>query len=223
MSHTKLLSVLKSNGIANNNFNWMHAFITNSQCQFVCINNALSSFLPVTSGVSQGSVLGPLMFLIFIKNLTVSCYPKHADSGKFLYADDAKLFSTDSNDLQQSLTSVVCWMEFYQLSLAPAKCQHLPIICHPDTDKASNQYYIVNQKISSLSKVCDLGVVISSNLKWHQHVSSIVSKAFICSHQTLHCFSSNNVWILLKAYVTYIRPLLEYSNVIWSLFLKSEF
>ena len=97
----------------------------------------------------------------------MSCQPKHAVSGMFL-ADDAKLFSANSN-LQQSLTSIISWLESYQLSLAPAKHQHLPIICHPDADKASNQY-IGNQKISSLSAVCDLGVVISSNFKWGHHV-----------------------------------------------------
>ena len=113
-------------------------------------------------------------------------------------------------------------MESYQLSLAPAKCQHLPITRHPDADKASNQYYVGNHKISNLSAVCDLGVVTSSNLKWCQHVCSIVSKAFIRSHQNLHCFSSNNVWILLEAYVTYIRTLLEYNTLIWSSFLKSD-
>ena len=63
-----------------------------------------------------------------------------------LYADDAKFFNADRNDLQQSLTRVISWMESYHLSLAPAKCQHLPIICHPDADKASNQYYIQNKR-----------------------------------------------------------------------------
>ena len=112
LSHTKLLSILKSYGIANYPFNWISAFITD-RCQCVYINIALSSFLPVTSGVLQGSVLGPLLFLIFINSLTVSCQPKHADSGIFLYADDAKLFSANSNDLQQSLTRVISWMESY--------------------------------------------------------------------------------------------------------------
>ena len=128
--------------------------------------------------------------------------------------------STDSTDLQQSLTSVNSSIESYQLSLALSKYQHLPIICHPDTDNASNQYFIGNQKISSLSALHYLGVVVSSNVKWHRHICSIVSKAFICLHHILHSFSSN-VCILLKAYITCIRTLLEYDTVIWSLFLKS--
>ena len=66
-----------------------------------------------------------------------------------------------------------------------ASTYHLPVAndrCH-DADKTSNQDYIGNQKNSSLSAVCDLGVVISSNLKQQQHVCSIVSKTFIHSHQ----------------------------------------
>ena len=69
-------------------------------------------------------MLGLLLFFIFINSLKMSCHTKHAVSGMFLYADDAKHFSSD---LQLSLTSVNSWMEFYQLLLAPAKCQYLAI------------------------------------------------------------------------------------------------
>ena len=60
--HIKLLSVLKLYGIADNTFNWIHAYITD-RYQCVCINNALSPFLPVTNGVTQNTIFGPLLFL----------------------------------------------------------------------------------------------------------------------------------------------------------------
>ena len=134
--------------------------------------------------------------------------------------NNSKLFSFDSTDLQQTLISVKSWMESYQLSLAPAKCQHLPTIHHHVADNASSQYYIGNPKISSLSAVRDLGVLF---LVWGQRVCSTVSKPFVHLQQILHCYSSNNVWILLKAYTNYIRPLLEDNTEIWSSFLKITF
>ena len=112
-------------------------------------------------------------------------------------------------------------MESYQLPLAPEKCQHLPTIHHPDADKASNQCYIGNQKISSLPAVCDMDIVISSNLKWQQHVCSIVSEAFIHSHQTVSVATMSG-FCSKHTYVTYIRLLLEYNIVIWFPFLKSD-
>ena len=110
-------------------------------------------------------------------------------------------------------------MDSYQLSIAPAKCQHLPIVCLPNND--NNQYHIGNNIISTLSAVSDLGIIVSSNLKWHKHICNISSKASIHCYQLLHCFSSN-VWILLKTYITYIRPLLEYNTVLWSPYLKND-
>ena len=219
VSHHKLLAVLESYGIVNKTLNWIQAFLSD-RTQCVCINNAFLSFLPVTSGVPQGSVLGPLLFIIFINNMSIFCHPKHPLSGMLLYADDAKLFSTDHIDLQESITNINSWMDSYQLSIAPAKCQHLPIVCHPNND--NNQYRIGNNIISTLSAVSDLGIIVSSNLKWHKHICNISLKASIRCYQILHCFSSNNVWILLKTYITYIRPLLEYNTVLWSPYLKND-
>ena len=166
VSHHKLLAVLESYGIVNKTLNWIHAFISD-RTQCVCINNAFSLFLLVTS-VSQGSVLGPLLFIIFINNMSIFCHPKHPLSGMLLYADDAKLFSADHIDLQQSITNINSWMDSYQLSIAPAKCQHLPSVHHPNND--NDQYRIGNNVISALSAVSVLGVIVSSNLKWHKHI-----------------------------------------------------
>ena len=176
MSHYKLVAILESYGIVNKTLNWIHAFISD-RTQCVCINKAFSSFLLVTSGVPQGSStrLGALLFIIFINNMSIFCHPKHPLSGMLLYVDDAKLFSADHIDLQQSISNINSWMDSYHLSIAPAKCQHLPIVCHPNND--NNQYRISNNVISTLSAVSDLGVIVSSNLKWHKHICNIFSKA----------------------------------------------
>ena len=133
VSHHKLLAVLESYGIVSKTLNWIHTFISD-KTQCVYINNAFSSFLPVTSGVPQGSVLEPLLFIIFINNMSIFCHPKHPLSGMLLYADDAKLFSTDYIDFQRSITNINSWMDSYQLSIAPAKCQHLLIVRHSNND-----------------------------------------------------------------------------------------
>ena len=78
--------------------------------------------------------------------MSVFCYPEHALSGMLLYADNAKLFSANHIDfLQQSITNINSWMESYQLSLAPAKFQHLPIVCHPN-----NQIVIIRVVLVTL-------------------------------------------------------------------------
>ena len=81
----------------------------------------------------------------------------------------------------------------------------------------THMYYVCNK-----NTVCDLGIYISSNLKWHSHISSVTAKASARAYQILHSFCSNNVWILLKAYTTYVRPILEYNSVIWSPYLKKD-
>ena len=63
---------------------------------------------------------------------------------------------------------------------------------------------------------------MSDNLKWSCHVSHIYNVASVCAFQVLHSFSSRNIWILLKAYTTYVRPKLEYNTVVWSPFLHKD-
>ena len=112
---------------------------------------------------------------------------------------------------------MVSWMENHQLS--PAKCQYLPIFRKPYNINHAPECHINCYTIPTTFSVCDLGVVISSDLKWNNHISKIVSKAFIGLYYISHSFHSNNIWILLKAYTTYVRPKLEYNTSIWSPYL----
>ena len=211
---------MQSYGIRNNVLNWITAFI-NGRSQSVCVNNVLSSFLSVTSGVPQGSVLGPILFIIYINNLNDCCLA-NTGCNMYLYADDAKIFGHNSTQVQNCINKMVSWMENYQLTLSSAKCQYLPISRKPYNINHALEYHINCYNIPTTFSVCDLGVVISSDLRWNNHISKIVAKASIGLYHISHSFHSNNIWILLKVYTTYVRPKLEYNTSIWSPYLIKD-
>ena len=85
----------------------------------------------------------------------------------------------------------------YQVTLAAVKFQYFSISCK--LYNINRIYHTNNYIIPSTFRVCDLGVVISSDLKWNNHISKIVAKASIISYHISHSFNSNNIWILLRA------------------------
>ena len=136
----------------------------------------------------------------------------------FLYADDAKLFSHNAAQLQCDLNSLASWLLHRQLSLSPSKCQHLAIaknLCN-----APSKFFIGIEDVSCTDTVIDLGINISHNLKWYHHICCIQHTASLCAYLVLHCFSSKNVWTLLRAYFTYVIPKPEYNTPVWSPYLK---
>jgi len=148
VSHSKLLTKLRAYGISGDLFDWIEAFLSNRK-QAVTICNTLSFFIPVISGVPQGSVLGPTLFLLFINDVTdifdglsVTCK---------LYADDIKLYTSYCfNQLHSNLVDaterLIAWADNWQLKLAADKC----IVCRlkqsqwPISWDASNTEYKIN-------------------------------------------------------------------------------
>ena len=221
VSHSKPISVLNSFCVSGNLLKWINAFLCNRN-QKVCVNNSFSSTLEVYSGVPQGSVLGPLLFVVYTDDLvnaaSLTCTTAN---GIYLFAYDAKLFSDAPCELQTALDSINAWVNDRQLSLAPSKCEHLSIACEHKSP-ANNIFNLGLHNIKSVSVVKDLGIHVSDNLKWSCHVGHIYNVASLCAFQVLHSFSSRNVWTLLKAYTTYVRPKLEYNTVVWSPFLHEN-
>ena len=111
-------------------------------------------------------------------------------------------------------------MATHQLALAPTKCEYLSI--KRKNHAVQHEYYIYNIAVCRASTVRDLGIIISNDLKWSSHISHIVAKASCCSNQILQSFTTNNVWILLKAYITYVRPKIKYNTLVWSPYLKKD-
>jgi hypothetical protein len=212
ISHSKLLQKLSCYGIKGNLFFWISAFLSN-RSQRVKINSSLSSSHQVTSGVCQGSVLGPLLFNVFINDITDLLDPSTTAK---LFADDIKLYSSFSNILpnclQSQLNIIERWSSVWQMRISHSKCNILTIGHH----QANNKLQIDNHNIDTVETANDLGVTIDSKLSFHPHITNIVSKANQRKSLILRCFLSRNPANLLRAFKVYVRPLLEYASTTWS-------
>ena len=210
--HRRLLLKLSYYGIQNKTLSWISNFLRH-RSQRVVVGGEHSSWTDVVSGVPQGTVLGPLLFLTYINDL-----PDNLKSSVRLFADDCVLYHEikdckDSKELQHDLDTLVQWESDWQLSFNPAKC-HVMRLTHAKSPK----HYTYKLGESVLSEVTGhpyLGIHISNDLTWNAHVNQMVSKA----NRTLG-FVTRNLYscprhVKESAYRTLVRPLLEYSSAAW--------
>jgi hypothetical protein len=162
------------------------------------------------------SVLGPILFLLYINDIGSVCCGKTTLQ---LFADDAKLYCNiridrDSLSLQQSLDRLVSWAKSWQLSININKCAVLLLSTKPQP--TLRNYFIDGTLISQKDSYIDLGVTISENLSFDAHISDIVSKARQRVSILFRGFLSRNTSTMRLAFITYIRPTLEYNSIIWN-------
>ena len=219
VSHTKLLHKLRAYGIGSHLLGWIEQYLLN-RVQCVKLGSAVSKFCEVKSGVPQGSVLGPTLFLIFVNDL-----PEKITQGSnvFMYADDTKLFNTFNRDnqtltLQNDLDSVSAWMEEWQLKLNADKCK----IVHIGYGNQKHDYTINGNIVTKSECEKDLGVHISNDMKFSVHCSKICSKASQKINHMLRAFENRDPVFMIKIYKMYIRPTLEYNSVVWSPYLLKD-
>ena len=173
--HESLLLKLESLGISGSLLEWMRSFLTKI-FQRVVVNGSYSDWVPVTSGVPQGSVLGPLLFLLYVDQLTT--LPKVCKLK--LFADDVLLhFSVtsvkDCQLIQNDLSAIVSWSKLWQLNLNHRKCEALSI-----TNKRKPitfTYFIGNQPVQWTNLVKYLGIHLNSKLLWSTQCQIVATKA----------------------------------------------
>ncbi len=217
VSHPKLIYKLSKYGISGKLLHWIKAFLSNRQ-QRVQMDNTYSSYSVVSSGVPQGSVLGPLLFLLYINDL-----PDNCPCVVKLFADDVKLYhcfssSSDTVMLQSDLTTIANWSKQWQLKLSETKCAVLHLgIRNPMVD-----YQIASHTLESKNTISDLGITISRNFKFSAHCNSISKKAMQRCALLFRVFHTRNLSSLVRSYKAYVRPILEYGSCIWNPYLKKD-
>ncbi len=174
VSHLKLLHKLYIHGVDINTINWIQSFLL-GRTQTVVLDGEHSSVVQVTSGVPQGSVLGPLLFLLYINDL-----PNEINSQVRLFADDTAVYLTidnilDCKKLQSDLDTLQLWERSWEMEFNPSKCQVIHI-CR--TKKPVNHNYVMHGHIlESVDQARYLGVDISSDLSWNEHITRICNKS----------------------------------------------
>ena len=170
--HRRLLNKLQMYGIGGSLLRWVEHFLIGRQ-QRVVVDGSRSSWAPVTSGVPQGSVLGPLLFVLFVNDLpdVVHCSVK-------LFADDTKLYCLGSGEigrqqLQHDLDALVDWSDLWQLPFNEAKCKML----HIGSTNPEHTYRMRGVELEWLHVERDLVVHIDSDLKFRKQAAEAVSKA----------------------------------------------
>jgi hypothetical protein len=219
--HALLLKKLSMLGMGNSLFKWFKSYLSN-RYQRVIINGVHSQWLSVTSGVPQGSILGPLLFLMYVSDINLClkyCKVK-------FFADDAKIYITvndirDCYKLQEDLYSLIKWTSTWGMTLNLSKCKILTI-----THKLSPivyEYSISNVPIERCECIRDLGVLIDTNLSWSEHVTKVVNNAFKTMgiiKRTLGYNAPTTVMRLL--YLTMVRSILEYNTPVWNSLSKRD-
>ena len=150
--HRKLIVKLKAYGITGNLLKWIAAFLS-ERVQRVKIGAKMSTPKPVISGVPQGSVLGPLLFLIYVNDICDLCLNTNVHI--IMFADDTKLFAKIEHtaDLQYTLNSLNNWSKLWQLKLAPQKSAVLSL----GRNNSPHTYTIGDSELSRVSNFRDLG------------------------------------------------------------------
>ena len=172
------------------------------------INGTYSDWATVTSGVPQGTVLGPLLFLIYVNDL--DSIVKH--STVKLFADDILLYAPvgilkDCSSFQEDLTALSSWASCWQLKLNPSKCEALMI-----TNKhkpISFTYFVNNQSISWSNTVKYLGVQVDSKLNWSKKCKFIASKGTKFLNYLQRSMLGCTRAAKYAAYKAIIRPTIE--------------
>lgn len=215
VDHSTLLNKLLKIGIHGNLYRWLSSYISN-RSQIVVVAGFKSDSVAVTSGVPQGSLLGPLLFNIYINDIG-NCF---LNSQTILYADDMKIFSPinsieDCQKLQEDLLRLNTYCNAHGLELNTSKC--FVVRFTRNKNIFIHEYSINHQPLSTKSEIRDLGVILDSKLNFNKHIDHIVTNASsMLGFIIRSCKQFKDLTTFKILYFSYVRSILEYASQVWN-------
>ena len=215
VNHALLIRKLYNFGVRGNLLKWIELFLSERKVQ-VKIKNHVSDYFDASSGVPQGSHLGPLLFILFIndaKNIV-------ANSQLYLFADDAKLvikgkWTGNCVELQRDIDSFIGWSVRNGLDINLSKCNIITFSHY--RNPYHHQYFAGFTPLTRVDRVRDLGVIIDSSLNFHAHIDSVCAKASkILGFLIRFTSDFNNCNVIIYLYKAIVLPILTYASPIWS-------
>ena len=209
-----MLKKVWNHGIRGKLYNWLNDWTQNRK-QRVVLNGTASTWQDVISSVIQGSVLGPILFIIFINDLDIHIKSSNPSCKIYKFADDSKLgatvqSTTDQENLQKAIDAMSNWCCENGMKLHPDKCK----IMHFG-NKNDHKYYLEGKEIEESDCERDLGVQISTDMKYTKHIDSVCKKANGILTQLQRSVTYRNE-VYIEIYKTYVRPILESATIVWN-------
>lgn len=207
--HYRLLTKMQNMGISGKTLDIVADFLSGRTLQ-TSVGGSLSFPRWVISGVPQGSVLGPLLFVIFINDL-----PNYLNVITKLFADDLKTIINPNNEesVKDMLNKLEKWENIWMLKFNPNKCKVMHLQYNENPCK---EYVFNNVVLDSVESEKDLGVLTCSSLKWNEQVKACISKANKMVAWVTRNLILRDRNVMLNVYKTVIRPHLEYCVQLWS-------
>ena len=216
--HRRLMQKVEAHGVKGKVYLWIQDFLSN-RTQQVTVNGTTSEEADVTSGIPQGSVLGPLLFILYINDL-----PDCVQNEVRMFADDTKLFKEVENistcPLQDDLDRLVDWSRDWLLSFHPEKCCYMRL--GPSTTEPSytmkdrdSKGEVKRHTLAHTEAEKDLGVVIDKKLSFKNHVAQATAKANRTLGVIRRSFDFLTEKTFVQLYKAMVRPVLEYGQSVW--------
>ena len=222
VQHNRLICKFHNYGISGNLLLWIRNFSSHRRQQ-VRVNDTLSNWENVTSGVPQGSVFRPALFTIYINDLTSDILAL-----LFLFADDAKLMkklisTTSHNELQDDINWLIEWSKRWELRFNTSKCKVMHF-----GNVISNSYTMLDfndqkrEKLEFITKEKDLGVIIDHKLNFSSHRVTEVKKANKMMGLIRRSYTHLDITSFRYLFNSWVRPRLKYCLSIWYPLLKKD-